>query len=167
MRLLGLFFFLIIHNFGALGQTKQWKIGDTLPNFSYEGQFTRDYQLKELQGSYVLVNFWASWNEESRRLQISFIDLFARYKDRRFKQGRKFYIISVALDDNPEMLELALKKDNLPWKTKYCDFKGWKSPLLEQAKVNQIPCNYLLDTRGVILGVNLKKDQLEEILRAL
>ncbi len=81
MRLLGLFFFLIIHNFGALGQTKQWKIGDTLPNFSYEGQFTRDYQLKELQGSYVLVNFWASWNEESRRLQISFIDLFARYKD--------------------------------------------------------------------------------------
>lgn len=164
MRLIKLILLLCLTNFGAFGQ---FAIGDTLPNFSYEGQFARDYQLKELKGSYVLVNFWASWNEESRRMQISFIDLYGRYKDRRFKQGRKFYIISVALDDNPEILDLALKNDNLPWKTKYCDFKAWKSPVIVQSRVQQIPCNYLVDSHGIIIGINLKKDQLEEILRTL
>jgi len=167
MRKFGLIIFFCLNLFWVSAQTGQWKIGDTLPNFSYEGQFARDYQLKELKGSYVLVHYWASWNEESRRMQRSFIDLFGRYKDRRFKQGRKFYIISVALDDNAEILELAIRNDNLPWKNKYCDYKGWKSPIIEEARISQIPANYLIDPRGIIIGVNLKKDQLEEILRSL
>lgn len=167
MRKLGLVFGFCLTQFLCMGQAPQWKIGDTLPNFSYDGQFARDYKLSELKGSYVLVHYWASWNEESRRMQLSFIDLFGRFKERRFKLGRRFHIISIALDDNPEILELAWQKDNLPWKNKYCDFKGWKSPLILQAKISQIPSNYLLDPRGIIIGVNLKRDQLEEILRGL
>jgi hypothetical protein len=167
MRKLGLVFGFCLTQFLCIGQTAQWKIGDTLPNFGYDGQFARDYQLSDLKGSYVLVHYWASWNEESRKMQISFIDLFGRYKERRFKLGRKFNIISIALDDNPEILDLAWQKDNLPWKSKFCDFKGWKSPLIIQSKISQIPANYLLNQNGIIMGVNLKKEQLEEILRSL
>lgn len=167
MRVVSLLIVFGLSQFLCMAQKKSWEMGDTFPNFSYDGQFARDYQLKDLKGSYVLIHYWASWNEESRKMQLSFIDTYARYKDKKFKQGRKLYVISIALDNNPEIYYLALKKDNLPWKNYYCDFQSWKSSLVELGKIEQIPSNFLLDPRGVILGKNLKKEQLDEILRGL
>ena len=51
MRKLGLVFGFCLTQFLCIGQTAQWKIGDTLPNFAYDGQFARDYQLSDLKGS--------------------------------------------------------------------------------------------------------------------
>ena len=143
------------------------KFGDTLPNFSYQGQFAKPYYLKDLKGSYVLVNFWASWNEESRKMQMNYIETFARYKDRKFKAGRKFYIISVSLDESKNTWDLSLKKDKLPWKNQACDFLGWNSPIVQKCGVKNIPCNFLLDPEGRIIALNLNNDKLEEILNNL
>ena len=148
-------------------QNTMWNVGDTLPNFAYKGQFAKGYQLKELKGSYVLVNFWASWNEESRKSQIDLIESYARFKDKRFKNGRKFYIISVSLDETDEIWTLALKKDNLPWKGHYCDYQSWNSELLRKLKIDQIPANYLVNPNGIIIARNVKKEQLEEVLKGL
>lgn len=144
-----------------------FEIGDTLPNFSYQGQFTRKYELKDLKGSYVLVHFWASWNEESRSMQMSFIDTYAHYRDRKFKKGRKFYIVSVSLDLEENIWEIALKKDNLPWKNQVFDGKGWKSPVVTSCKIYQIPGNYLLDPNGRIIAKNIQSAELESILKGL
>lgn len=157
------FLFLAWH---AIGQNRELNIGDTLPNFSYQGQFSKSYNLNELKGSYVLVNFWATWNLESRGMQLDFIDIYAKYKDKRFKKGRKFYILSISLDEAFEVYNSALKKDNLPWKSHLCDFKGWSSPIIQQCGVQSIPFNYLLDPNGIVIAKNIKKDLLEDILRA-
>jgi peroxiredoxin len=166
MRLLLAFIF-FIGSYSLTAQNTMWNVGDTLPNFAYKGQFAKPYQLKELKGSYVLVNFWASWNEESRKSQIDLIESYARFKDKRFKNGRKFYIISVSLDETDEIWTLALKKDNLPWKGHYCDYQSWKSELLGKLKIDQIPANYLLNPSGIIIARNVKKEQLEELLKGL
>lgn len=149
------------------GQSTKFGIGDTFPNFGYQGQFTKKYELKDLRGSYVLVNYWASWNEESRKLQLDLVDTYARYRDRKFKKGRKIYVVSISLDEEIHIWEIALKKDNLPWKAHVCDGKGWRSPYVMDAGVNQIPANFLLDPNGRIIAKNIKKDQLEEILKGL
>lgn len=143
------------------------QIGDTFPNFTYQGQFTKQYQISELKGSYVLIQFWASWNIESREMQLDFIDTYAKYRDRKFKKGRKFYIVSVSLDEELNIWEIALKKDNLPWKSHTCDGKGWYSPIVAAAQIEQIPANFLLDPNGRIIAKNLKKEALEEILKPL
>jgi peroxiredoxin len=152
--------------FGTHAQNRKLSIGDTLPNFAYQGQFSKDYNLKELKGSFVLVNFWATWNQESRAMQFDYVDIYARYKDRKFKKGRKFYILSVSIDDGIEVYTTAIKKDNLPWKTHLCDFQGWNSPIVKLCAVETIPANYLLDPNGIIIAKNIKRDALEEILKA-
>lgn len=164
-KLIGFFFLLASHV--LIAQNSMWNVGDTLPNFSYKGQFAKGYQLKELKGSYVLVNAWASWNEESRKDQINLIETYAKFKDKRFKNGRKFYIISVSLDETDEIWTLALKKDNLPWKGHYCDYKSWDSELIKKLKINQIPANYLVNPYGIIVARNLKKENLDVFLRGL
>lgn len=145
---------------------KSFAIGDTLPNFSYPGQFTKSYQLKELKGSYVFIHFWSSWNEESRKMQLEFIDPYIRFKDKRFKKGKRFQIISISLDHDKAMWELALKKDNLPWKMQVCEAKGWDSQLVQDLRVNIIPQNYLLDPNGIILKINITPDELLQLLKS-
>lgn len=146
---------------------KPFAVGDTLPNFSFQGQFTKSYTLGQLKGSYVLVLAWASWNEESRKLQSSFIDPFIKYKDKRFANGRRFNIISISIDESTALWELALKKDNLPWKNNVCENQVWESPLLKQLKIASIPFNYLVDPNGIIVKINLDALQLEQYLRNL
>jgi thiol-disulfide isomerase/thioredoxin len=167
MKLLLSFFLFLGLNQTLLAQKKPFSIGDTLPNFEYQGQFARNYQLKELKGSYVLVQFWASWNQESRSMQFDFIDTYGKYKDKKFKKGRRFYIVSVSLDEDKVIWELSLKKDNLPWKSNVCDFQVWNSPIVKNCRINSIPFNYLLDPDGRIIAKNITKDQLDEILKGL
>ncbi len=159
-------FCLLFSVWNAFGQNNELNIGDTLPNFSYQGQFSKPYHLKDLKGSYVLVNFWATWNQESRGMQLDYIETYARYKDKKFKKGRKFYIISISLDEAFEVYNSALKKDNLPWKTHLCDFLGWNSPIIKQCGVASIPLNYLIDPNGIIIAKNIKNEALEDILRS-
>lgn len=147
------------------GQKTELQKGDTFPDFAYEGAYAKPYYFKELRGSYVLVHFWSSWNEESRKMQQSYIDIFARYKDRRFKDGRKFYVVSISLDEDKDTWERALKKDNLPWKAQRCDLQGWHSPLIEAAKVQRIPANFLIDPNGRILASNLGPEEIESLLK--
>ncbi len=160
-----LIFFLLLASFA--NAQKPFAIGDTLPSFSFQGQFTKSYTLAQLRGSYVLIQFWASWNEESRKLQRSFIDPFVKYKDKRFSNGRRFNIISISIDQDLTLWELALKKDNLPWRNNICEKNLWESLLLQQLKVFAIPSNYLLDPNGIIVKVNVNADELDEFLRNL
>jgi peroxiredoxin len=164
-KLLILYF--LLFNANLLFSQKGFAIGDTLPDFSYPGQFTKSYSLKELRGSYVFVHCWASWNEESRKMQLEMIDHYVRFKDKRFKKGRRFHIISISLDEDQKIWELTLKKDNLPWKSQVCDFKSWDSPLVQKLKVNSIPSNFLLSPSGTILHMNVNPSELKSILNDL
>ena len=167
MKKLSLLLVLIVGTLGLKAQAPNLNIGDSFPNFSYQGQFTKKYQLSELKGSYVLVQYWSSWNAESRAMQQDFIDVYARYRDRKFKKARKFYIVSISLDEELHTWEIALKKDNLPWKSHACDGLGWKSPLVSMVNLEQLPANFLLDPNGRIIAKNIKKDELDEILKPL
>lgn len=145
---------------------KSFEIGDTLPDFSYHGAFQKPYHLNDLKGSYVMVHFWASWNAESRTLQREMAAPYIKYKDKKFKTGRKFYIISISLDETRKYCDLALKKDNLPWKSLVCDEKGWNSPIIGKCGAKTIPCNFLLNPYGIIVAKNINATDLERLLRA-
>ncbi|MBC7384372.1 MAG: redoxin domain-containing protein [Bacteroidia bacterium] len=151
---------------GFAQNRKSFEIGDTLPDFSYQGTFQKPYHLIELKGSYVLIHFWASWNPESRILQRDMAPSYLKYKDKKFKKARKFYIISISLDETKKLYELALKKDNLPWKAHECDFQGWQSPIIKKCKITSIPSNFLLNGEGIIIAKNRSAQDLEQLLRS-
>ncbi|MFY8019972.1 MAG: TlpA family protein disulfide reductase [Bacteroidia bacterium] len=140
-------------------------IGDTFPNFQYKGMFQKENKLSGLKGSYVLIHFWASWNTESREMQLEFIPVYSKFKEKKFSKGKKFYIVSISLDKEEKLFELATKKDNLPWSSSYCDFKGWQSELISRCGIQQIPSNFLLNPEGKIIAININAAELEQFLR--
>jgi thiol-disulfide isomerase/thioredoxin len=160
------FFILLFFAVNSIyGQKTLLHIGDTFPNFKYQGMFQKENKLSGLKGSYVLIHFWSSWNSESREMQSEFIPVYSKFKEKKFLKGKKFYIVSISLDAEPKLYEIALKKDNLPWNGYYCDFLSWKSEIILLTGMQQIPTNYLLGPDGKIVAININATALEQYLR--
>jgi hypothetical protein len=89
------------------------------------------------------------------------VSLYKKYN------ARGFEIFSVSLDKNKDQWNNARLKDGLIWRYHVSDLQMWRSPVVEQYRVNAIPNTYLLDRDGVILARNLHGKELEEMLEKL
>ncbi len=118
--------------------------------------------LDSLRGKYVLVNFWAGFNKESR---LEHADLAAVYRHFR---DRNFTMLGVSLDTTRRVWRRAIEEDNLSWKNG-SDMKYFSSPVAEAYKVKTLPFNVLLDTAGRVIAFDIKgemlEDKLEEVIK--
>jgi thiol-disulfide isomerase/thioredoxin len=135
------------------------------PNFSFTGMFDKNYQLSDLKGNYVLINFWASWNEESRKMQLKQTPIYTKFRDQTFKEANGFEIVSVSIDTEPTDMQLALKKDHLNWANHYNEINAWEGKLVRDIQLKGIPANYLLDSKGIVIAQNIEADSLEMLLK--
>lgn len=118
-------------------------------------------QLKNLQGNYVLLDFWASWCQPCRMENPKVVKLYNKY------HAQGFEIFSVSLDANAEQWKNAIAKDGLVWKNHGCDFGGWNSTVAQLYNVKSIPCTFLLDKKGKIIAKDLRGDELATKLTEL
>ena len=49
----------------------------------------------------------------------------------------------------------------MPWR-QFFDGKGWENELAQTFGINSIPATYLLDRKGVIVGIGLRGPDLEK-----
>jgi hypothetical protein len=57
----------------------------------------------------------------------------------------------------------AIEKDQLNW-TQVSDLKGWENEAAKIYSVKSIPQNFLIDPNGIIIGKNLRGEELEKKL---
>ena len=117
-------------------------------------------KLSDLQGNYVLVDFWASWCGPCRRENPNVVRLYDKYKD------SGFTIIGVSLDrDRTRWLD-AIEKDGLAWHH-VSDLKGWKNAVAQDYNISSIPRTLLLDPTGKIIAKDLRGPSLVSKLEQL
>ena len=104
--------------------------------------------LSSLKGKYVLLSFWASWNQESVSENLLFKPLYNKYKSKGFE------IYQVSLDNKKEEWEKAIRYDELPW-INVSDLKYPKSPVVGSFNVQKIPMNYFVEKDGTISAKDL------------
>ena len=155
---------LAFFTFSFVQKKNQTLFSKTFPDFQFQGLFEKNTQLSQLIGTYVLINFWASWNDESRKMQIKQAPIYSKFKDQTFKQANGFEIVSVSMDTEISEYQLALKKDRLNWANQTCDLMGWKGKLVQEIKLKGIPANYLLDPNGIVIAENIEADSVEALL---
>jgi len=137
-----------------------WKsttVGQIAPDFTQADVEGNPFSLSDLRGSYVLLDFWASWCGPCRAENPHVVAAYEAYKD------KGFTVLGVSLDDNKENWLKAIDDDKLEWK-QLSDLQGWKNEVAQKYAVNSIPANYLLDPEGKILEKNLRGDALTEAL---
>ena len=101
--------------------------------------------LSSLHGKYVLLSFWASWDEVSVGQNIELKRLYNQYKSRGFE------IYQVSFDSDPEAWKQAIRFDDLPW-INVSDLKYPNSPVVSMFNIQKLPANYLLNKEGEIVG---------------
>jgi peroxiredoxin len=133
------------------------KAEETIPEINEKNIHGDSIALSSLRGKVVLLSFWASWDETSRRANAHLKKVYEKYHD----QG--FEIYQVSLDRSKVLWENAVVKDELPW-INVSDLRYTDSYPARLYNVRQLPANYLISREGDIIGKNLFGTMLEEKL---
>lgn len=117
-------------------------------------------KLSSLEGKVILVSFWASWDERSRKENNHLKKMYKKYHNRGFE------VYQVSLDRSKVLWENAVKQDELPW-INVSDLRYTESYPARLFNIRQIPANYLISKDGQIIGKDLFGNRLTEKLDEL
>ena len=140
------------------------QVGDEAPEIAMPNTKGKEMKLSDLRGSYVLIDFWASWCGPCRRENPNVVRAYQKYKKAKFKDGDGFEIFSVSLDSDIPRWEAAIKKDGLDWKHHVSDLKKWDNEAAAMYGVSSIPMSFLVDPNGIIVAKNLRGIELHRQL---
>lgn len=137
-------------------QLKATTVGNKMPEIVQPDSTGTNIKLENKKG-FLLLTFWGSFDQNSRISNTLAKTLREKYSDDDLK------IISVSLDSNKEEWLNAVKEDNLPWQ-QVSDLKSYNNEAVKKLAIRVIPENVLIDEKGVIVGRNiLRKDLLNLI----
>lgn len=106
----------------------------------------------------VMLDFWASWCTPCMN---EVPNLKAAYK--RFK-SKGFEIVSVSVDEDIDEWKKAIKDKGMDWVQLWNGLEDMENSPAVQYTVSAIPCTFLIDSDGIIIGRDLRGSELEEAL---
>ncbi len=149
-------------------------IGQKAPELKFSDPNGKEISLSSLKGKIVLIDFWASWCGPCRRKSPEIVQIYNKYKDKKFKntatskKNDGFVIYSVSLDMNKDAWVKAITDDKLNWPYHVSDLKYWQSQAAAIYNVRSIPSMVLIDGEGIIIARTGQKElNLEEELAKL
>ena len=107
----------------------------------------------------VLLDFWASWCTPCMNEVPNLKAAYNKFKSKGFE------IVSVSVDDSTEDWIKAVKDNGMNWVQLWNgDEEDAMSSAAMKYSVSAIPCTYLIDADGTIIGRNLRDGELDEAL---
>ena len=134
-------------------EAKKIMVGQPAPVFSQADTSGKLIKLTDLQGQYVLIDFWASWCKPCRAQNPALVKLYNQFRD------KGFTILGVSLDSDKRNWVKAINEDHLDW-LHTSDLRSWKNQAAIMYKIFSVPQNYLLDKKGKIIAKNLDEEEL-------
>jgi thiol-disulfide isomerase/thioredoxin len=124
--------------------------------FPFEGSnFTTGTPIssKQLNGKYVLLDFWAVWCKPCRE-ELPKLKALYEKTDR-----QKFEIIGIVAESDPETLKKLIVKDSITWTQ---ILSNDSNKIKETFGIQGYPTTLLVDPEGIIIAKNLRGKELEE-----
>ena len=140
--------------------------GETAPDFKVDLRDGTSFQLSQLKGNYILLDFWGSWCGPCIQETPALKGLYDQFHGKSFSDGKGFEIVSVGIETDKARWENAIDALQMNWQYHTTDLQNLNSPLAKQFGVRVIPTKFLLNTEGVIVGVNQSVEEIEKFLKS-
>ena len=138
--------------------------GEMAPKFTAQLIDGSAFSLSDLKGKYVLLDFWGSWCGPCRQENPNIVKLYDQFNGKTFTDASGFEVVSVAIENDKKRMKKAIAKDSLRWNYHVPQMDRFKSPIVIQYGVNEIPTKYLINPDGYIMGVNQSPTEIERLL---
>ena len=143
-----------------IGVLEKVAIGQPAVNIALLDPDSNIRSIEDFRGSYLLVDFWASWCGPCRAENPNVVRMYNEYHDKGFD------ILGVSFDQSRERWLGAIEDDSLTW-THISDLKGWDCEGGKLYGIRSIPATVLIDPDGMIIAKNLRGEELEAKLQEL
>ena len=131
--------------------------GTAAPDFTLKTPDGKDVSLKDFQGKYVVLDFWASWCPDCRKDAPQVKALWERF-------GDKVAFVGVSFDTEKEKWADYIKENELGW-CHVSPLAKWKETQVSQDyKVDWIPSMYLIDPEGKVVFGTVMIDKMAKEL---
>ncbi|HUR29882.1 MAG TPA: redoxin domain-containing protein [Saprospiraceae bacterium] len=158
------------------------QVGMDAPEISLKSPEGKSYNLSDLKGKVVLLDFWASWCGPCRKSNPHVVEMYHKYKD------KGFTVFSVSLDgidsrskarypteqdfqtglvQSKQNWVNAIEKDQLEWPYHVSELTKWDTQAARMYGVSGIPKTFLIGRDGKIISINPRFTLEEELLKVL
>ena len=130
-------------------------VGSIISNIEMPNKENKIISLNTIKGKLTLIDFWASWCPPCRTESKLLNELYSAY------HSKGFEIYGISLDSKKERWLKALKQDNRVW-PEVSTIEGFNTPVSIEYGITSLPTNFLIDSTGKIVAVNIHGTALKE-----
>lgn len=163
LMLLGLTTNAMAEDLDSLYAQSLLKVGTQAPNFELPTPEGEKVQLSDFKGKYVLIDFWASWCPDCRRISPNVEAIAKEY------QGKDLAVLAVSFDIDKEAWVKYINRNGAPVNEVHVsELKKMKESAVAKAfGVQWIPSLYLLDKDGKVLLATVEVSKVEAMVKTL
>ena len=128
--------------------------GEKAPDFTATMLTGEPMKLSDLKGQYILLDFWGSWCGPCVAEAPSLKKLYDNFHGKNYTDAKGFEIVSVGIESDKMRWQATIQRLGMNWQYHVSDFQNLDSPIAKMYGVRVIPTKFLINTEGVIIGVN-------------
>lgn len=132
-----------------LEEKKKAEVGRVAPYFTLNGWKGKRINRSDYKERFLLLLFWASWDEHSRSANKQWRELYNNEK-----KNTSLALVGISLDSDRQQWLDAIEHDSLTW-DQGIEQDGWNSKSAELYGIDALPANILIDPKGKIVGRNV------------
>lgn len=125
-----------------------------------------EFDLNDLKGSYVLIDFWGSWCPPCRKEIPDLKALYHKHHGKNYKDAADFEVVSIALEKSDKYTLKIIESEGLVWPQHIIDINPvvMLSSYAQTYEVKDLPTKFLINPEGQFMGTNLPWEEMDRIL---
>jgi len=133
------------------------RVGQPALNFKITNTKNDTISLETFKNKYLILTFASSRCELCKPEYAELLVIQNTFPT------KELAILTISLDEDKEDWKKTAQEKGINW-IQAIDTAGWASEMVSLYNVLAIPCNYLIDKNGIIIGSKLRPDNIQAIL---